>query len=105
MTTPLGREKATGRRVHPAPSTITSDGVGHPICTATMLHALHGTRQCGELAGHYDENRVPEGGVDASEPGGWHRSAPDRDGRRRIWSDRFDAATPHKPSAVPPARK
>ncbi|MFI5753103.1 hypothetical protein ACIBBE_46575 [Streptomyces sp. NPDC051644] len=66
-----------------------------------MLHALHGTKQCGEPAGHYDEAQAPEGGVDASEPGGWHRSAPDRAGQRLIWSDRFDAATPYEPLAVP----
>jgi hypothetical protein len=67
-------------------------------CTATMLHALAGRKQCGEPAGHYDEARKPEGGVDATEPAGWHHSAPgrwDRTGRRFIWSDQSDAATPH----------
>jgi hypothetical protein len=66
-----------------------------------MLHALHGVQHCGQPAGHYDEARVPPGGVDATEPDGWHYSTParwDRDGRRFIWSDRSHGATPHKES-------
>lgn len=67
------------------------------LCTATMLHALCGRVQCAEPAGHYDEARMPAGGVDAREPGGWHYSAPDRDGRRFIWSDQADGVVPHEP--------
>jgi hypothetical protein len=94
MTAPLGPEKASGDlRALPAPGTVTTDGMGHHICAATVLHPLHGIKQCDEPAGHYDEGQAPERGADAGDPGGWHRSAPGRDGRRFIWSDRFDAAT------------
>lgn len=69
---------------------------GDGICTAT-IKSLDTDRVicCAQVAGHYDENRVPDPVVDDG-PGGWHQStAAGGDGRTR-WSDRADGATPHK---------
>jgi hypothetical protein len=64
-------------------------------CTATALHALAGRVSCALPAGHYDEEKRPEGGMFAEDPGGWHQSAADRQGFRISWTDKSDAATPH----------
>lgn len=74
-----------------SPGSSTGDGV----CTATIT--IHDNRplRCAQPAGHYDEDRYPEPLVDG-EPGGWHRSAPDREDDRMTWSDRASGATPHK---------
>lgn len=103
MTAPLDPAKAAARpgTVPPATPVTDKDSARQLTCTATMLHALLGARRCGEPAGHYDEAQAPGDRVVADEPGGWHRSAPDRDGRRLIWSDRFDAAKPHSPTTAP----
>ncbi|MGW2550099.1 hypothetical protein [Streptomyces sp. NPDC001635] len=67
-------------------------------CTATALHALVGVVRCAQPAGHYDEERWPDHGKGepaAPDPGGWHQSAPDRQGTRVTWNDKADGATPH----------
>ncbi|MDX3515893.1 hypothetical protein PV755_44550 [Streptomyces caniscabiei] len=70
----------------------TTDGT----CTATIKSAYTGhVRRCAQPAKHYDEKKQPDPTADG-EPGGWHRSAPDRDGDRVTWSDWASGATPHK---------
>ncbi|MGX1268041.1 hypothetical protein [Streptomyces phaeoluteigriseus] len=74
-------------------------------CTATALHALLGRVRCALSAGHYDEAKRPtpgEGEPFSSDPGGWHQSAPNREGLRICWADTADGAVPHG-AAVGPA--
>ncbi|MGP4046859.1 hypothetical protein [Streptomyces sp. 2A115] len=70
-------------------------------CTATALHSLAGVVRCAQPAGHYDEEKRPEGGAFSENPGGWHQSAPDREGARICWTDKAHAATPHDSPTVP----
>lgn len=73
-------------------------------CTATALHAVAGVVRCAQPAGHYDEEKWPDhekGDPAAPDPGGWHQSAPDRNGTRVTWNDKADAATPHGAAPEP----
>lgn len=68
-------------------------------CSAAMLHAVAGRVLCGQPAGHYDPALMPV----RDQPGGWHQSAPDRDGTQFTWNDMYDAATPHGADPLTPA--
>jgi hypothetical protein len=69
-------------------------------CSATALHALAGVLRCSLKPGHYDEEKRPESSF-SGDPGGWHQSAPDRQGQRVAWTDKAHAATPHNSPTVP----
>ncbi|MEU6278179.1 hypothetical protein ABZ871_38165 [Streptomyces populi] len=45
------------------------------------------------VAGHHDEQKRPGPGEPFSaDPGGWHQSAPDREGIRVCWNNRAHGA-------------
>ncbi|GAA5070850.1 hypothetical protein [Streptomyces similanensis] len=73
-------------------------------CTATNVHALMGLARCALPAGHYNSEQRPAPPADepfSADPGGWHQTAPDREGVRLCWADSAAGSTPHGSPILP----
>lgn len=102
MTAPLGPEQASEHlRTLPAPAlspptTWDIPSVQPPCCPRSTAPS-----SVASLPGHSTRHKRPRAQPRPTTRAAWHRSTKARNGRRLIWSDRFDAATPHDPHTAP----